>query len=216
MSISTRLKSFLAENQIPYSIMTHTRAYTAQGAAATMQISGKELAKTVVLWTGEEMILAVLPAPNHVRLDKLAAEVGKSVRLATEAELSSLFPDCELGAMPPFGSLYNLPVYVDESLAADEAIVFNAGTHRDAIRMRYDDFVRLAKPRVCSFAQKACRKRSRVFFLVVCVAAGFSPPSSVGGIKLVPGYVAEVAIWVCWVNPVIHRTASHAAPPTLF
>ena len=67
---------------------------------------------------------------------------------------SSLFPDCELGAMPPFGSLYNLAVYVDESLAADDAIVFNAGTHRDAIRMRYDDFVRLAKPRVCSFAQK--------------------------------------------------------------
>jgi Ala-tRNA(Pro) deacylase len=148
MSISTRLKSFLDENQIPYSVMTHMRAYTAQGAAATMQISGKELAKTVVLWTGEEMILAVLPAPNHVRLDKLAAEVGKSVRLATEQEFSSLFPDCELG------SLYNLPVYVDESLAADEAIVFNAGTHRDAIRMRYDDFVRLAKPRVCSFARK--------------------------------------------------------------
>jgi len=154
MSISIRLKGFLDKNQIPYSVMTHTTAYTPQGAAATMRISGNELAKTVVLWTGEEMILAVLPALNHVRFDKLAAEVGKSVRLATEQEFSSLFPDCELGAMPPFGSLYSLPVYVDESLAADEAIVFNAGTHRDAIRMRYDDFVRLAKPRVCSFAQK--------------------------------------------------------------
>ena len=154
MSISARLKSFLDENQIPYSVMTHTTAYTAQGAAATMQISGRELAKSVVLRAGEEMILAVLPAPNHVRLDKLAAEVGKSVWLATEQEFCSLFPDCESGAMPPFGSLYNLAVYVDESLAADEAIVFNAGTHRDAIRMRYDDFVRLAKPKVCSFAQK--------------------------------------------------------------
>jgi Ala-tRNA(Pro) deacylase len=154
MSISARLKSFLDENHIPYSEMTHSRAYTAQGAAAALQISGKELAKTVILWTGEEMILAVLPAPNHVRLDRLAAEVGKSVRLATEQEFSRLFPDCEVGAMPPFGSLYNLPVYVDESLAADEAIVFNAGTHRDAIRMRYDDFVRLAKPSVCSFARK--------------------------------------------------------------
>lgn len=153
MSISTRLKGFLDENRIPYSVMTHTRAYTAQGAAATMQISGKELAKTVVLRAGEEMILAVLPAPNHVRLDKLAAEVEKSVWLATEQEFTSLFPDCEPGAMPPFGSLYNLPVYVDESLAADEEIVFNAGTHRDAIRMRYDDFVRLARPKVCSFAQ---------------------------------------------------------------
>ncbi len=154
MSVSTRLKTLLEENHIPYSVMTHTTAYTAQGAAATMQISGKELAKTVVLWVGEEMILAVLPAPNHVRLDKLTAEVGKRVRLATEQELSNLFPDCELGAMPPFGSLYNLPVYVDESLAADGAIVFNAGTHCDAIRIRYDDFVRLAKPSVCSFAQK--------------------------------------------------------------
>ena len=154
MSVSTRLESFLEDNQIAYSVMTHTTAYTAQGAAAAMKISGKELAKTVVLRTGGEMILAVLPAPNHVRLDKLAAEVGKPVRLATEQEFSDLFPDCELGAMPPFGSLYDLPVYVDESLAADEAIVFNAGTHREAIRMRYDDFVRMAKPKVCSFAQK--------------------------------------------------------------
>ena len=154
MSISARLKGFLEENQIPYSVMTHTTTYTAQGAAATMQISGKELAKSVVLRAGEEMILAVLPAPNHVRLDKLAGEVGKSAWLATEQEFCNLFPDWEPGAMPPFGSLYNLPVYVDESLAADEAIVFNGGTHRDAIRMRYDDFVRLAKPKVCSFAQK--------------------------------------------------------------
>jgi Ala-tRNA(Pro) deacylase len=154
MSISTRLKSFLDESQIPYSVVRHSTAYTAQGTAASLQISGKELAKSVVLSTGEEMILAVLPAPNHVRLDQLGAEVGKSLRLATEQEFSSLFRDCELGAMPPFGSLYNWPACVNESLAADEAIVFNAGTHRDAIRMRYDDFVRVAKPQVCSFAQK--------------------------------------------------------------
>jgi len=126
----------------------------AQGAAATMQISGKELAKTVVLWAGENMILAVLQAPNHVRLDQLAAELGKPVRLASEQEFCDLFPDCELGAMPPVGSLYDLPVYVDESLAADEMIVFKAGTHRDAIRMRYSDFVGLMNPKVCSFAKK--------------------------------------------------------------
>src|SRR5215468_2743475 len=103
MSISTRLQTFLEDNKISYSVMTHTTAYTAQGAAVTMQISAKELAKTVVLWAGEELILAVLPAPNHVRLDKLAAELGRSVRLATEQEFSSLFPDCELGAMSPLG-----------------------------------------------------------------------------------------------------------------
>jgi Ala-tRNA(Pro) deacylase len=113
MSISTRLKGLLDENKIPYSVMTHETAYTAQGAAATMQISGKELAKTVVLWAGEEMILAVLPAPNHVKLNKLGAELGKSLRLASEQEFSNRFPDCDPGAMPPIGSLYNLPVYVD-------------------------------------------------------------------------------------------------------
>lgn len=96
--------------------------------------------------------MAVLPAPNHVKLNRLGAELGKSLRLASEQEFKSRFPDCEPGAMPPVGSLYNLPVYVDESLAADQAIVFNAGTHHDAIRMRYDDFVRLAKPKICSFA----------------------------------------------------------------
>jgi Ala-tRNA(Pro) deacylase len=154
MSISARLKDFLDERQIPYSVMTHSTAYTAQGAAATMQISGKELAKTVVLWAGEDMILAVLPAPSHVRLDQLAAEMGKPVRLASEQEFCDLFPDCELGAMPPIGSLYNLPVYVDDSLAADEMIVFNAGTHRDAMRIRYADFVSLVKPNVCSFTKK--------------------------------------------------------------
>lgn len=154
MSVSERLKGFLDEAQIPYSVMTHTTAYTAQGAAAAMQISGRDLAKTVVLWAGDEMILAVLPAPSHSRLDKLSVEVGQPLRLATEQEFNSLFPDCELGATPPFGSLYKLPVYVDESLGAHKAIVFNAGTHRHAIRMEYDDFVSLAKPRVCSFARK--------------------------------------------------------------
>ncbi len=154
MSISTRLKNFLDENHVTYSTMPHSVAYTAQGAAATMKISGKELAKTVVLRAGEETVLAVLPAAPHANLEKLASLLGKPVRLASEQEFSSLFPDCELGAMPPFGSLYNLRVYVDESLAADENIVFNAGTHRDAIRMRYLDFARLAKPTVCSFASK--------------------------------------------------------------
>ena len=152
MSISIRLKTLLDENKVPFSVVSHQTTYTAQGTAATMRISPTELAKTVVVWAGEEMILAVLPAPRHVKLHKLAVEVEQSVRLASEQEFTSRFPDCEPGAMPPIGSLYNLPVYVDESLADDEEIVFNAGTHHDAIRMRYDDFARLVKPRVCSFA----------------------------------------------------------------
>jgi len=155
MSLPTRLKSFLDANQVPYESLAHATTYTAQGMAAVMQISGKEMAKTVVLRVGkggEETILAVLPGSKHVKLDKLAAALGKPARLATESEFSDLFPDCELGAMPPFGSLYNLPVYVDESLARDLEIVFNAGTHHDAVRMRYDDFVLLAQPKICSFA----------------------------------------------------------------
>jgi Ala-tRNA(Pro) deacylase len=154
MSISTRLQKFLDENQVSYTTLPHTTAFTAQGAAAVMKISGKELAKTVVLVAGQDTILAVLPAAPHADLQKLSELLGKPVRLASEQEFSSLFPDCELGAMPPFGSLYDLPVYVDKSLAADEEIVFNAGTHHDAIRMRYADFARLVNPVVSSFASK--------------------------------------------------------------
>jgi Ala-tRNA(Pro) deacylase len=155
MSISTGLKSFLDKNHVSYSAVPHTTTYTAQGTAAMMKVSGKEMAKTVVLKAGEDTILGVLPAAHHASLDKLSALIGKPVRLATELEFASLFPDCELGAMPPFGSLYHLPVYVDSSLAEDEEIVFNAGTHHDAIRMRYMDFQRLAQPTICSFAGKS-------------------------------------------------------------
>jgi Ala-tRNA(Pro) deacylase len=154
MTMSARLKSFLDENRVPYTLMSHSPAYTAQAAAATLHCPGRELAKSVVLRAGEKMLLAVLPASYHVNLKKLGAIVGATLRLASEQEFAGLFPDCEPGAMPPFGNLYNLPTYVDESLAADEEIVFNAGTHRDAIRMPYADLARLAKPQVCSFADK--------------------------------------------------------------
>lgn len=155
MSVPQRLKSYLQSSHIPYETLPHSTTYTAQGTAALMQISGREIAKTVVLRAGdrgEETILAVLPGARHVKLEKLAAAVGKPVRLATELEFVDLFPDCELGAMPPFGALYNLPVYMDESLAKDADVVFNAGTHHDAVRVSYEDFVRLAGPKICSFA----------------------------------------------------------------
>jgi Ala-tRNA(Pro) deacylase len=108
----------------------------------------------VVVQAGKDYYLIVLPASYHVNPGRLAQVIGRPVRLATEPEFASLFPDCELGAMPPLGELYDLPVYVDESLAADKEIVFNAGTHRDAIRMNYEDFVSLARPTVCSIAAK--------------------------------------------------------------
>ena len=154
MSVPQRLKFFLQSNHVHYDTLPHPTTYTAQGTAALMRISGREIAKTVVLRAGEreeETILAVLPGARHVKLDKFAALIGKPVRLATELEFANLFPDCELGAMPPFGALYNLPVYMDESLAKDDEVVFNAGTHHDAVRVAYADFVRLAKPTICSF-----------------------------------------------------------------
>jgi len=154
MAISTRIKNHLEENHVAFSILTHASAHTAQGAAAVMHVSGRELAKTVVVQAGKEYYLAVLPASSHVQLEALSRVIGQPARLASEREFDSLFPDCELGAMPPLGELYALPVYVDESLIADKEIVFNAGTHRDAVRMNFDDFVSLARPRVCSFAAK--------------------------------------------------------------
>ena len=154
MTMSARLKTYLDDNHVHYTLMSHSPAYTAQAAAATLHVPGKDLVKTVVVTAGDQPALAVLPASFHVNLKKLSELAGKPVRLASEQEFISLFPDCELGAMPPFGQLYKLPVYADRSLEADEEIVFNAGTHRDAIRMKYADFKKLAEPKVADFAAK--------------------------------------------------------------
>lgn len=154
MAISTRIRNHLDENHVGFSTLVHPSSFTAQGAAAVMHVSGREVAKTVVFFTGKEYCIAVMPASSHVRLAKLSRVIGHPVRLASEAEFASLFPDCELGAMPPLGELYGLRVYLDESLIADKEIVFTAGTHRDAIRMSLEDFMRLAKPIACSFASK--------------------------------------------------------------
>jgi Ala-tRNA(Pro) deacylase len=118
----------------------------------------------VVVQAGEEYYLAVVPASYHVGLEKLSQVIDLPARLASETEFASLFPDCELGAMPPLGELYGLQVYADESLIADREIVFNAGTRRDAIRMNLADFLGLVKPLVCSFASKGWRfVRLRLF-----------------------------------------------------
>jgi Ala-tRNA(Pro) deacylase len=119
-----------------------------------MHIPGKEMAKTVVLRAGEQTLLAVLPASYHINLEKLAAIAGAPLRLAEKQECNTVFPDCEPDAVPPFGELYGLPVYLDEALAEDPEIVFSAGTLCNAIRMGNLDFIRLAKPRICWFAEK--------------------------------------------------------------
>lgn len=127
-----------------------------------MHVPGKDVAKPVVLRAGEKTLLAVLPASHHVNLNKLASIVGSDVRLATKSECYGLFPDCEPGAVPPFGQLYGLPVYLDEVLADDPEISFNVGTHSDAVRMSNTDCVHLAKPQICSFADERSHSISSV------------------------------------------------------
>ncbi len=148
-----KLKQFLDDNDVRYVTIQHSKAYTAQDVAATSHISGKEIAKTVMVRLGGKMAMAVVPASRMVDLEHLREVTGAtSAELATESEFKDRFPECEVGAMPPFGNLYGLEVYVDESLREDEEIAFNAGTHTELVRLAYADFERLVKPRVMGFA----------------------------------------------------------------
>ncbi len=148
-----KLTTFLDERKVKYVTIRHSPSYTAQEIAASAHIPGKELAKTVMVKLDGKMAMAVLPASQRVDFDMLkqAAGVGK-VELATEDEFREMFPGCELGAMPPFGNLYGMEVYVADGLAEDEEIAFNAGSHTELIKLAYKDFERLAQPRVIEFA----------------------------------------------------------------
>ena len=150
-----RLKQFLDGHKVKYVTVNHSAAYTAQELAALAHVPGREWAKTVVCMADDAPILAVLPALYNVDTERLARLAGaKKVRLATEKELAPLFKECEPGAMPPFGCLYGQRVFVDRALVGDPEIVFNAGTHVDAIRMRYDDFAKLSTPVVGEFGHR--------------------------------------------------------------
>jgi Ala-tRNA(Pro) deacylase len=153
MSVAAKLKECLDDNKVNYDVLTHAQVYTAQDVAAAMHVSGNDLAKSVVVKADDRFVLAVLPAPRKVDEERFGKLIGaKEVRMAHESEFASLFPGCELGAMPPFGNLYGVDVYVDRSLTADEEIVFNAGNHAEAIRMKYKDFERLVSPKVGDLA----------------------------------------------------------------
>ena len=152
MPVNT-LKRFLDEHEVRYVTVRHSPAFTAQEVAASAHISGYEMAKTVMIKVNGKVAMAVLPAPLHVDLRHLRELTGAdAVELATESEFKSLFPECELGAMPPFGRLYGMETYVAQRLAEDEYIAFNAGTHTELIRMRFRDFERLAEPKVLAFS----------------------------------------------------------------
>ena len=148
-----RVKEYLDQQHVPYQHIVHRTAYTAQEVAAEEHIPGKMMAKTVILRVDSRFAMAVLPATMRVDLAAWKAFLGaEEVRLANELEFAGMFSDCDVGAMPPFGNLYGLPVYVEESLARDPEIVFNAGTHQDSIHLKYGDFARLVQPRIFSFA----------------------------------------------------------------
>ena len=164
------LDQFLQRARVPYTTFKHPEAFTAQGEAAVSHVPGRSWAKIVVCIADAEPVLAVLPAPFRLDLEQLRVLTGACVlRLASEAEFQQLYPDCEPGAMPPFGNLYLQRVFVDRSLVGETDMAFNAGTHTDAIRMHYADFAELAKPVVgvigrliVTGAPAAARIRKRV------------------------------------------------------
>ena len=150
----TKIQEFLDEHKIKYTIIKHSSAFTAQEIAASAHISGKELAKTVMIKFDGKMAMAVLPASYKISFDDLKEVLGvDKVRLAYEQEFMDKFPDCEVGAMPPFGNIYGMDVYVAESLADDEEIAFNACSHTELIRMKYIDFEELVKPKRMKFSE---------------------------------------------------------------
>jgi Ala-tRNA(Pro) deacylase len=150
-----KLKQFLDRNEVKYVVITHSPTYTAQEIAATAHIPGKELAKTVMVKIDGKLAMAVLPASCQIDFDHLRSAAGAiQVELATEVEFRHKFPGCELGAMPPFGNLFDMEVYVADILSEDEEIVFNAGSHSELIRLAYRDFHRLVQPRVLDFSAK--------------------------------------------------------------
>ncbi len=155
MSVSAKLRDYLDQNIVKYKLITHSKGYTAQELAAIMHIPGKEMAKIVILKIDGRFAMAVIPAPHKIDFERFKVATGiKEVALASEKEFQNLFPDCEVGAMPPFGNLYGLPVYVAQPLKEDKEIVFNAGSHTEAIRMQYGDFERLVNPTVIDYTSE--------------------------------------------------------------
>jgi len=152
----TKLRKFLDDKKIKYVVISHSPYYTAQEIAASAHIPGKELAKTVMIKIDGKMSMAVIPASFNINFQLLKKALGKKeIDLASEEEFKYLFPDCEIGAMPPFGNLYECDVIVSESLAEDKEIAFNAGSHNELIKMSYEDYFKVVKPKVLKFTEKS-------------------------------------------------------------
>ncbi len=154
MEIPQRLIDCLDQNKAQYEVLHHPEAVTAQRIAQAEHVKGRHHAKVVMIRSGNDHVMIVLPADHQIDLEKAEKAIGKTVSLDKEQEFKSLFSDCAIGAMPPFGNLYGLATYADKSLAEQDYIVFEAGTHTDAIKMSYRDYEKIVKPEVKDLAIK--------------------------------------------------------------
>jgi Ala-tRNA(Pro) deacylase len=159
MGIPTRLIDFLDGSKVRYEILHHPEAFTSHELAAIEHVKGKDRAKVVMVRSGGELLMTVLPTDRRIDLEKLGAITGRPTSVAEEVDFKELFPDCAIGTMPPFGHLYGVATYLDQSVAEADKLVFEAGTHSDAIKMKYADYERLAKPAVADFAVKQHRAK---------------------------------------------------------
>lgn len=159
MSGLERLGDYLRHEGVAFAVHQHPAFYTSQELARIEHVAGGRMAKVVMVFADDQPAMLVLPAPAQVSVEGAAAALGRRrVRLAHEEEFTPLFPDCDAGAMPPFGNLYGVPVYVDAGLAKEGQIVFQAGTHRHTMEVAFADFVRLTHPRIVEIAEPAGRE----------------------------------------------------------
>jgi Ala-tRNA(Pro) deacylase len=153
MECRERLEQYFREHQVPFEVLSHSEAYTMQEVAASLHIPGKQVAKVVIVKADGKMAMLVVSSPDLLNFAKVGALLdAKNVRLAKEDEFGDLFPDCEVGGMPPFGNLYGIPVFVDQTLSNETDIVFRVGTLQEVMKITYADFARLAQPTVGEFA----------------------------------------------------------------
>lgn len=152
----SRLINYLEDHNKKYVVVKHSTAFTAQEVAASAHIPGKDMAKTVIVKVDGDMKMVVLPSTHNVDFDSIKEALGaEEAELATEQEFEELFPECELGAMPPFGNFYDMDTLVAESLTEDEEIAFNAGTHKELVKMNYSDFEELVQPKILPVGVRA-------------------------------------------------------------
>ncbi|HSB71256.1 MAG TPA: YbaK/EbsC family protein [Candidatus Methylomirabilis sp.] len=156
MAMVKRLEEYLDSHGVKYELAPHREAYTGQGVAAASHVSGKTVAKVVMVKRGSGFLMTVLPAACKVGVERLEQMIGApDIAIAREHEFAGLFPDCDTGAMPPFGNLYGIEVYVDEELTRQPRIAFQAGNHHELVSMSSADFLRLVQPKVAEFCSHA-------------------------------------------------------------